>query len=91
MKLNTTTDRILDRSRRGIQESLGICGGQLLTTSPTTGSFRALQFIAETTITTQGSLVLTTVTIPAGMVLYGTFTSVTAGAADSVIAYNSCD
>ncbi len=90
MAYNTNTDRLLDRSKKGIEESLGRCGGQLLGTSTVTGNFRALQFIAETTITTVGTLTLSSITIPAGMVLYGEFTSVTAGAENSVIAYNAC-
>lgn len=91
MAYNTNTDRLLDRSKKGIEESLGRCGGQLLTgNSPVTGTFRAIQAIAETTVTTVGSLQVTSLTIPAGIVLYGEFTSVTAGAANTLIVYNAC-
>lgn len=90
MAYNTNTDRLLDRSKKGIEESLGRCGGQILAAEATSGKFRALQFIAESTITTVGTLTLTEITIPAGIVLYGEFSSVTPGTADSVIAYNAC-
>lgn len=90
MSINTTTDRILDKSRQGIDESLGKCGAQMLGTSEVTGKFRAIQFISETAITTAGTLTLSGKTIPAGIVLYGEFTSVIADAGDSVIVYNAC-
>ena len=91
MSINTTTDRILDRSRQGIDESLGKCGAQMLEdASEVTGKFRAIQFISETAITTAGTLTLSGKTIPAGIVLYGEFTSVTPAAGDSVIVYNAC-
>lgn len=90
MAYNTTTDRILDRSKTGIEESLGRCGAQLLSDAETTGKFRALQFIAAAAITTVGSLTLTSISIPAGTVLYGEFTSVTSETTDAVIAYNAC-
>lgn len=91
MAYNTNTDRLLDRSKKGIEESLGRCGGQLITgTTAVTGTFRAVQAIAEATVTTVGSLEVTGLAIPAGIVLYGEFTSVTAGAADTLIVYNAC-
>lgn len=89
MAYNTNTDRLLDRSKKGIEESLGRCGGQLIT-GTVTGTFRAVQAIAEATVTTVGSLEVTGLTIPAGIVLYGEFTSVTAGAANTLIVYNAC-
>lgn len=91
MAYNTNTDRLLDRSKKGIEESLGRCGGQLLpANSAVTGTFRAVQAIAEATVTTVGSLEVTGLTIPAGIVLYGEFTSVTAGAENTLIVYNAC-
>ena len=90
MAYNTTTDRILDRSKTGIEESLGRCGGQLLGITATTGNFRALQFIADASITTVGSLELSNIAITTGTVLYGDFTSVTSDTANAVIAYNAC-
>lgn len=90
MGYNTKEEILLNSSKTSLEESLGKCGGILLTNSATTGKFIAVTAIAEETLTTAGTLTLTEVTIPAGVTVYGRFTSLTAGTASKFIAYYEC-
>lgn len=94
MGYNTKEEILLNSSKTSLEESLGKCGGILLAnTSLTTGKFIAVTAIAEATLITAGTLALpsnTPVTIPAGVTVYGRFTSLTAGTANAFIAYYEC-
>lgn len=93
MGYNTKEEILLNSSKTSLEESLGKCGGILLTTNATTGKFIAVTAIAEATLITAGTLALpsgTPVTIPAGVTVYGRFNSLTAGTANAFIAYYEC-
>lgn len=72
--------------------SLGNLGGKYsgaATITPATGFvFQAIQVLADSTITLVGNITgITTITILAGTVIYGRYTSCTIAAGGSVIAY----
>jgi len=90
MGYNTKEEILLNSSKTSLEESLGKCGGVLLPASVTSGKFIAVTAIAEASLTTVGTLTLTTTTIPAGVTVYGRFSSLTAAAANSFIAYYEC-
>jgi hypothetical protein len=92
MGYNTNQDILLNNIKQNFQESLGQCGGQLITAANTavTGKFTAICAVADCTVTTVGNLQVTSLAIPAGMVLYGYFTSVTVTTANEAIVYNLC-
>jgi hypothetical protein len=91
MGYNTKEEILLNSSKTSLEESLGKCGGIVLTTTNlTAGKFIAVTAIAEATLTTVGTLTLTTLTIPAGVTVYGRFSSLTAGTANAFIAYYEC-
>jgi len=90
MGYNTKEEILLNSSKTSLEESLGKCGGVLLPASTTSGKFIAVTAIAEASLTTVGTLTLTTTTIPAGVTVYGRFSSLTAAAANSFIAYYEC-
>lgn len=92
MGYNTKEEILLNSSKTSLEESLGKCGGILLTnTSATTGKFIAVTAIAEATLITAGTLTIASaLTIPAGVTVYGRFTSLTAGTANAFIAYYEC-
>jgi hypothetical protein len=90
MGYNTKEEILLNSSKTSLEESLGKCGGVLLTTAATTGKFIAVTAIAEANLTTAGTLTLTAVPIPAGVTVYGRFSSLTASAENSFIAYYEC-
>lgn len=90
MGYNTKEEILLNSSKTSLEESLGKCGGILLTTNATTGKFIAVTAIAEATLTTAGTLTLGNTTIPAGVTVYGRFNSLTAGTANAFIAYYEC-
>lgn len=91
MGYNTKEEILLNSSKTSLEESLGKCGGILLTTTnATTGKFIAVTAIAEADLTTAGTLTLSATTIPAGVTVYGRFNSLTASATDSFIAYYEC-
>jgi hypothetical protein len=91
MGYNTNQDILLNNIKQNFQESLGQCGGQLIgVTTAVTGKFTAICAVADCTVTTVGNLQVTSLTIPAGMILYGYFTSVTVTTANEAIVYNLC-
>ena len=91
MGYNTKEEILLNSSKTSLEESLGKCGGILLTTTTATaGKFIAVTAIAEAGLTTAGTLTLNDVTIPAGVTVYGRFTSLTADTINSFIAYYEC-
>jgi len=90
MGYNTKEEILLNSSKTSLEESLGKCGGILLTANATPGKFIAVTAIAEAALTTAGTLTLSNVTIPAGVTVYGRFNSLTASAIDSFIAYYEC-
>lgn len=90
MGYNTKEEILLNSSKTSLEESLGKCGGILLTNNATTGKFIAVTALGEATLTTTGTLTLTGVTIPAGVTVYGRFNSLTAGTASKFIAYYEC-
>lgn len=90
MGYNTKEEILLNSSKTSLEESLGKCGGILLTTNATTGKFIAVTAIAEAGLTTAGTLTLSNTTIPAGVTVYGRFNSLTAGTANAFIAYYEC-
>jgi hypothetical protein len=91
MGYNTKEEILLNSSKTSLEESLGKCGGIVLTTtSPTTGKFIAVTAVVEAQLSTTGTLTLTTLTIPAGVTVYGRFSSLTAGTQNAFIAYYEC-
>lgn len=90
MGYNTKEEILLNSSKTSLEESLGKCGGVVLTTSNITGKFIAVTAIAEAGLTTAGTLTLSNITIPAGVTVYGRFNSLTAAAGNSFIAYYEC-
>jgi hypothetical protein len=60
-------------------------GGEYITTS-STDNFMAIQVVSDCVITTTGNLVLTSVSLSEGQIIYGRFESVTL-ASGEVIAY----
>jgi hypothetical protein len=90
MGYNTKEEILLNSSKTSLEESLGKCGGIVLTANATTGKFIAVTAVAEATLTTVGTLTLSTLTIPAGVTVYGRFSSLTAGIANAFIAYYEC-
>jgi ABC-type sulfate transport system permease subunit len=90
MGYNTKEEILLNSSKTSLEESLGKCGGVLLTNAATTGKFIAVTAIAEAQLSTTGTLTLTATTIPAGVTVYGRFSSLTAATANTFIAYYEC-
>lgn len=91
MGYNTKEEILLNSSKTSLEESLGKCGGIVLAANtPTTGKFIAVTAIAEANLTTAGTLTLTANTIPAGVTVYGRFSSLTAGTQNAFIAYYEC-
>lgn len=90
MGYNTKEEILLNSSKTSLEESLGKCGGVLLTASNITGKFIAVTAIAEAGLTTAGTLTLSNITIPAGVTVYGRFNSLTAATENSFIAYYEC-
>lgn len=81
------------RTTEILNESIGGYGGKYIATTdattPATGyNFVAVQVIADAVITLVGDITgITTVTVTAGQVIYGRYSSITL-ASGSVIAYN---
>lgn len=90
MGYNTKEEILLNSSKTSLEESLGKCGGILLPAAEQLGKFIAVTAIAEANLTTAGTLTLSGTTIPAGVTVYGRFTSLTASAINSFIAYYEC-
>lgn len=75
-----------DRTQKGllndindnIGASMGNDGGAVITdTSAHTGNFTAILVVSDCVITTVGNITMTALSIPAGVVIPGTFTSIT--------------
>jgi hypothetical protein len=93
MGYNTNEERLLNSSKLVLEESLGKCGGQLVTNStPITGKFIAITPLSvSNSFTTQGNLTLSSgTTLGAGLTVYGYFTSVTV-VTGSAIVYKACE
>jgi len=93
MAYNTNSDILADKAAKALESGIGKCGGQLIAPSAvTTGNFVAITIITNTVFTTlTGSIanVDNTDTYPAGITLFGNFTTVTL-ASGIVIAYTAC-
>jgi len=94
MKYNTPGDRLLKRIEK--RAKIGDCGVIYIDdTSEHTGPFTAVQAIAESTLDvsacTSNIEDAADITIPAGVTIFGNFTSVAFSGTPSVLAYYSCD
>lgn len=71
-----------------IKNQSGLNGGVLATTGTITGDFNAIQFITDASFTSISGNVtgLAGVTIPAGTILYGRYSSITISSG-TIIAY----
>ena len=88
-RLNTPQDR----SAAILQESMGGCGAQYITSSDSTvsGDFVAFTVIADgATVTTTGAPALTAVDVPAGVTVFGDMKSIACASGTTVIAYTTC-
>ena len=93
MEYRTNSDILANKAAVALESGLGACGGQaILNTAVTTGNFVAIAIITNTvfaTLTGSISGVNGTITFPAGMTLFGTFTAITLSSG-KVIAYTKC-
>lgn len=90
MGYNTNEERLLNSSKLVLEESLGKCGGQVVSDATVTGKFTAITPVTECVVTTQGNLTLSSLTLPAGLTVYGYFTSVQIANGDTAIVYKAC-
>ena len=90
MGYNTNEERLLNSSKLVLEESLGKCGGQVVSNATVTGKFIAITPVTECAVTTQGNLTLS-VTLPAGLTVYGYFTNVQIANGDTAIVYKACE
>lgn len=91
MGYNTNEERLLNSSKLVLEESLGKCGGQVVSSTTVTGKFIAITPVTECVVTTQGNLALSGITLPAGLTVYGYFTSVQIASGDTAIVYKACE
>ncbi len=92
MGYNTNEERLLNSSKLVLEESLGKCGGQLVTNNtPINGKFIAITPLdASNSFTTQGNLTLSSTALGAGLTVYGYFTSVTVVTGRAIV-YKACE
>ena len=94
MAYNTNADRLLHRIRKSV--GIGGCGGILIDDTAThSGKFSAIQAIGTTdavlsTSTASDITDFAQVTIPKGVIIFGSFTAVDL-VSGKVIAYRSCE
>lgn len=82
---NSNVVPVLDR------EAMGKNGGVVIAdTNAHTGTFTAILVVSEAVVTAVGDITITALTVPAGIVIPGEFTSITL-ASGSIIAYGSED
>lgn len=92
MAYNTNADILANKAAKALESGIGKCGGQLIAnTTVTTGTFVAITIITNAVFTTlTGSIAgMDSTTFPAGVTLFGNFTTVTL-ASGKVIAYTAC-
>lgn len=79
----------MSRSTQILEQSIGSYGANYIAnTDANTGLFCAITALETSVVTTIGNIALTTVTVSAGITIYGRFTSVTL-ASGKVLAYKA--
>tara|TARA_R100000700_G_C3175567_1_gene150429 strand:+ start:2911 stop:3204 length:294 start_codon:yes stop_codon:yes gene_type:complete len=96
MAIRTTSESLLHDSAIALNKSLGMHGVVMVTgtatTTATSGTYFAVQFVTDctpTTLTISNSTTVTSVQHKAGTVIYGDITAITAGSGETYILYKA--